>query len=963
MNNTLLVKNILYAISIGVVVNVTLTTPALANVKTDTIIEDKASINIVQEQYLHLSEINLNDIKQIDNNIKLIDKNKKLSVEDVKTFNKNRILDKRCKIIQEDESKWQNDFKDKVVYNKGLNQDIDNSINNIEQDEFNDIVDDFKINKQETINKNNNSKYAVELNDDVFINKKNDIVEEKKENQRKCLIEMNDENFIDGIKYNIIKDVQKNQQKYKEKMNKKNNSHSINYKYANLTNDERNAIREDAVIKAREGNYNYALNILDNLYKSEKTDYKTINDYITILNWAGKYQEAIDVYEKNKYDGMPDYVLLNIASSYYRIMNLNKAEEILQPLVNKDDKEATILLSQIYIKMSRIKDANELYDELEKKYPNDVNIKIQKALSCSSVENWSLAAYEWKQILDAYDENTEKIIKKIDIVNNLSISYIKLARYDDAEKLLREYINNHMASGSMIGNYMTSLNMLAKSEQVPQIYDKYYSSYEETPIFVLRELADSYIRSKKYDLALDIYKYLYKQQDVNTEDRYRLAYYSCLNGDFDTGKNVYENILSMQKNSNDNFPARILREGNTLLKQGKYKAADVLYQELIKYDKRYHAIYVDDLVKESQYQTALHEAYLMAKDEEMHDTALESIVQISTKEEIRDYKTAEKLVNELHDKYKTEDRYAKAGGSFRNKKYGEVYAEVNNYSDYDDTSRTDINLMGEQYLENNFWIDYQIGKTYIKDENDGNTANLETKKLGLRYTSRKWNSLIAVNLFGLDSNDKTGLYVDTSFNPSDREIINFIYSSEPVYNANVINNYDGGLFSDNYSLRYNYIFNNRENSYIELRKSDFDDDNKRYGWEISHQYIINNEYDNDDGRSLTRTFTWSRDRYSNQDVVYNSPKLSEFIGADWRWSQHLSTSESLYKIFGIGWSRDYPEELVLSPYIGIEYNKAIDNNQYINAGIIYGLHTESWLGEGSWEYDNKQIYLSYYHMW
>ena len=72
MNNTLLVKNILYAISIGVVVNVTLTIPALANIKTDTIIEDKASINIVQEQYLHLSEINLNDIKQIDNNINTI---------------------------------------------------------------------------------------------------------------------------------------------------------------------------------------------------------------------------------------------------------------------------------------------------------------------------------------------------------------------------------------------------------------------------------------------------------------------------------------------------------------------------------------------------------------------------------------------------------------------------------------------------------------------------------------------------------------------------------------------------------------------------------------------------------------------------------------------------------------------------------------------------------------------------
>lgn len=938
MNNRLLVKNILCALSIGMFINFNLVNITFAGDK-------KENVNV---QYFNgEKQQQLNDIKKLSDNmadsnkclmqltenltsynqhlnnknVDIIKKDENFLVKNIKYFNNNRKLDKKSKIIQEDESIWQKDF----------------------QDEERLVLDNKKKNNEK---ENNNS------------------------------IIMNDEEFIDGCFKNILEDIRENQLNYKRIINNKNNNIEKNiiidmdkktnidgFDYINLNEKERNDIREKAVIKAREGNYNYALMVLEHLYKSKKDDYKTVNDYITILNWAGKYQEAIDVYEKNKYDGMPDYVLLNIASSYYRIMNLNKAEEILQPLVNKDDKEATILLSQIYIKMSRIKDANELYDELEKKYPSDINIKIQKALSCSSVENWNLAAYEWKQILDAYDENTEKIIKKIDIVNNLSISYIKLARYDDAEKLLREYINNHMASGSMIGNYMTALNMLTKSEQVPQIYDKYYSSYEETPIFVLRELADSYIRSKKYDLALDIYKYLYKQQDVNTEDRYRLAYYSCLNGDFDTGKSVYENILSMQKYSNDNFPARILREGNTLLKQGEYKAADILYQELIKYDKRYHAIYIDDLVKENQYQTALHEAYLMAKDEEMHDTALESIVQISTKEEIRDYKTAEKLVNELHDKYKTEDRYAKAGGSFRNKKSGEVYAEVNNYSDYDDTSRTDINLMGEQYLENNFWIDYQIGKTYIKDEDDDNTANLETKRLGLRYTSRKWNSLVGVNLFGLDSDDKTGLYINTSFNPSDREVINFIYSSEPVYNANVINNYDGGLFSDNYSLRYNRIFNNRESSYIELRKSDFDDDNKRYGWEIGHQYIINNGLDNNDGRSLMRTFTWSRDRYSNQDVVYNSPKLSEFIGVDWRWGQNLSTSDSLYKIFGIGWSRDYPDELVLSPYIGVEYNKTIDSNQYINLGIIYGLHTESWLGEGSWEYDNKRLYLSYYHMW
>lgn len=924
MDNRLLVKNILCALSIGMFINFNLVNTTFANDKKEDV--DVQYFNAENQQQLkNIKKIsdNMADsdsyLDQLAENLTsynqhLNNKNANIIKEEVKYLNNNRKLNKKNKIVQEDETVWQKDFqcKDSLVFNS---------------------------------NKENN----------------NSIV-------------MNDEEFVNGSFKNILEDIRENQLNYQRIIDSKNNNieenniieinkenNSINY--INLTEEERNNIREEAVIKAREGNYDYALMVLDNLYKSKQDDYKTINDYITILNWDGKYQDAINIYEQNSYEGMPDYVLLNIASSYYRTMDLDKAENILSSLVAKDDKEATVLLSQIYIKLSRIKEANELYDKLEEMYPEDINIKIQKALSSSSVENWGMAAYEWEQILSSYNSNTEKFIKKIDIVNNLSIGYIKLARYNDAEILLNEYINNNTASGSMIGNYMTVLNMLNKSKQVAQVYKKYYASYEETPIFVLRELADSYVRLKKYDLAIDIYKYLYKQKDVNTEDRYRLAYYSCLNGDFDTGKVVYANILSMQKNSNDNFPARILREGNTLLKQGKYKAADVLYQELIKYDKRYHVIYVDDLVKEEQYQTALHEAYLMAEDEELHDKALESIVQISTKEEIRDYKTAEKLVNELHDKYKTEDRYAKAGGSFSNKKSGEIYAEVNNYSDYDDTSRTDINLTGEQYLDNNFWIDYQIGKTYIKDEEDNNKVNLDTKKLGLRYTSRKWTGLVGVNLFGLETEDKTGLYVDTLFTPSDREEISFIYSEEPVYNANVIKNYDGGIFTNNYSLRYNRIFNNRESSYLELRKSDFDDDNKRYGWEVGHQYIINNGFEHNDGRTLTRTFTWSRDRYSNQDVIYNSPKLSEFIGVDWKWGQNLSTNEGLYKIIGIGWSRDYPDELVLSPYIGIEYNKKIDSQQYINMGIVYGLHTESWLGEGSWEYDNKRVYLSYYHMW
>ena len=114
---------------------------------------------------------------------------------------------------------------------------------------------------------------------------------------------------------------------------------------------------------------------------------------------------------------------------------------------------------------------------------------------------------------------------------------------------------------------------------------------------------------------------------------------------------------------------------------------------------------------------------------------------------------------------------------------------------------------------------------------------------------------------------------------------------------------------------------------------------------------------------MDRTLFWSRDRYSNQDVPYTSPKLSENIGSEWKWGLDLGNNDTLYYILGANWKRDYPDELAFAPYVGIEYNKYSGDRNFYSISAGYGWQTQDRWGKGSWDYDNKQISFSYNITW
>ena len=86
----------------------------------------------------------------------------------------------------------------------------------------------------------------------------------------------------------------------------------------NIENIDKDALHKQAVLDARAGLYDKSLLVLKSLYASNKNEVLIAYDYMTVLNWAGKYEQAIKIYEDGQYGEAPDYVKMNIAGAYYK---------------------------------------------------------------------------------------------------------------------------------------------------------------------------------------------------------------------------------------------------------------------------------------------------------------------------------------------------------------------------------------------------------------------------------------------------------------------------------------------------------------------------------------------------------------------------------------------------------------------------------------------------------------------
>lgn len=725
--------------------------------------------------------------------------------------------------------------------------------------------------------------------------------------------------------------------------------------YADLSDAERSSLREAVVIEARAGSYENAVNVLEKLYHSDKSDLKSAYDYMTILHWAGNHRKAADIYESQDFDEAPDYVVLNIAASYYRLREYEKALELLQPLTEKENTEALKLQGQIYIKQNNTSLANNTFAKLSGSVEPEELLLI-KTDTAIGLNNWQWAALLWRKALEEKELGAYPNITKETIVDKLSVAYLRIGRSQDALRILRPYISNKKATVNMLGNYIVALRNLRQYDRAVDIYKQFFDRNDNTPVFILREIAECFFQREQYKKAAEIYLYIQKIGYAGREDKFRLGYSGCLSNSYkNQGFAAYSELLSNYKSADT--ITRILNEAKSILQSGHLKEADALYSMLINFDVRFCKIYIADLLQEEQYQRAWSLAQKLSNIEGMQTAGLEKISTIAVN--LRDYQTARENGKILAEALEEEYQYSEAAGSCKNKMQGELYAYADAYNDDDDSDSYSFGVYATQYLGDSFWGEVETARGYAREA--GRSVAVDMHKIGLRHSSRKFDTLIGVNMYARSGDKKAGLRVDSLFRPDDRQNLHFSYNYAPIMDIDALEYEEGAVFVDELALKYTYNFNQKESAYAELRLYDYDFDNEKKGWLIGHDLQIYNDYTN--GRGLRRSIHWSRDRYSNQYVPYTSPELQESIGISWDWEQRLGYYNTLHHILGVNWERDYPDPLSLNPFYRIEFHRTMTKHQYLSIGFGYGLEAESWLGEGSWTYKNNNFDISYNVTW
>ncbi len=180
--------------------------------------------------------------------------------------------------------------------------------------------------------------------------------------------------------------------------------------------------RENAVILAREGKYNQAMQIFDDMLGRYPANQALLYDYIVVSTWAGEYKKAADASQGIDLNSAPDYVVAASAESLRKSGRLNDAYEVYKLGYSKypDNPSIAIGYAMNTAEVKHPNDGQDILREFVKRNPRasgkevaaaDQYIIILGARGNTTVRSYGdpniQIIFENQKVLEAYPGNEE----------------------------------------------------------------------------------------------------------------------------------------------------------------------------------------------------------------------------------------------------------------------------------------------------------------------------------------------------------------------------------------------------------------------------------------------------------------------------------------------------------------------------------------------------------------------------
>jgi len=237
--------------------------------------------------------------------------------------------------------------------------------------------------------------------------------------------------------------------------------------------------QDKAVMAARKGNYDEAIATLDRLHRKNKNDQSVTRDYIAVLSWAGRDQEAVDLY--NDLEGQqPDYELSAIGHSYHDLGQNDKALDIYRLGLIRSPNSTTFAEGELRCMV----DLGDLDNAL---------VKADADLATHG---------ERPPIVAIKKEILQLIVKRDD---QKAIALARVQHYPEALAILSGLYAQHSDDPAITSDYLAVLGWAGgNDQQVVTLYKTLPAG--DQPDYILKVVGHAYRQLKQPDQALPIYQ-------------------------------------------------------------------------------------------------------------------------------------------------------------------------------------------------------------------------------------------------------------------------------------------------------------------------------------------------------------------------------------------------------------------------------------------------------------------------
>ncbi len=311
---------------------------------------------------------------------------------------------------------------------------------------------------------------------------------------------------------------------------------------------QENTIHQKAILLARNGELEEAITLINKALKETNNAPEVVSDYIVILAWAGRCQEALNIYEDLPADYTPpNYLLPEVAKCYRVAKKYDKSIKLYKKYLSLEIKdkeqeithqEATKGLVYTYLDSNRIDTARQYVEERITKEPKN--------------ENWLRRFL----IIDIAEKEEE-------LIHQQSIMYARNGDFEKAFALINEALKKSNNAPEAVSDYIVILAWAGQYYEAILVYEKLPENYIPSN-YILPEVAKCYRIVKEYDKAIALYKqYLSleikdKEQEITHKEATKGLIYTYLDSDqIDTARKYVEQRITKEP-KNENWLRRFL---------------------------------------------------------------------------------------------------------------------------------------------------------------------------------------------------------------------------------------------------------------------------------------------------------------------------------------------------------------------------------------------------------------------